>query len=596
MEDVASLVAAAWQQHQAGQLGEAEALYRQALSISPHSVDSLHLLGLVLHQTGRFAEAIVSLGQAVQLRDDNATLHNHLGAAQGAAGDLPAAEASFRRALALSPDDAQTHYNLGTLFGQQQRTSEAIVEYQAALRRNPDFAEAYFNLGNIFRDLNRLDEAVHCFDRATQVRPSYARALNNLGTVLNRQGKLDQAEAAYRRALSIQPTYIQARNNLAVSLTEAQRLDEAAELLLSILAGHPDNAEAHNNLGVARMHQGRLDEALAAVEQALAINPNYAEAHKNRAVVWLFQGDFERGWPEYEWRRKSKDFQVPTRGLPLWDGAPLAGRTIVLLGEQGLGDTLQFVRFAPLVKQRGGHVVVECSPPLMKLLDRCPGVDSLVTPHDPLPASPLPDGKVEASLMSLPGIFCCSQASLPKAVPYLQLDAARTAAWGQRLAAYDGLKIGIAWQGNTDYRGDRFRSIPLSAFAALAAVPGVRLCNLQKGFGTEQLADAPFGVLSLGDSLDADGPFLDTAAAMMHLDLIVTCDTSIGHLAGALGRPVWLALAHASEWRWMQGRADTPWYPTMRLFRQCTPGDWAGVFAQMAEELRTTTGRRRVPG
>jgi hypothetical protein len=277
---------------------------------------------------------------------------------------------------------------------------------------------------------------------------------------------------------------------------------------------------------------------------------------------------------------------VPTRGLPPWDGSPLAGRAIVLLGEQGLGDVLQFVRFAKLVEQRGGRVVLQSPPALVKLLTGCPGVDSIITPDVPLPADLATDQAIEASLMSLPAIFGCSQESLPNANPYLQLDAARTVAWAERLASYPGLKVGIAWQGNPNYRGDRFRSIPLSAFAPLAAVPGVTLISLQKGSGVEQIGSVPFDLRTLPEPVDADGPFLDTAAAMMHFDLIVTSDTSIAHLAGALGRPTWLALAEVPEWRWMLERSDTPWYPSMRLFRQTTSGDWAGVFAQMAEELK----------
>jgi hypothetical protein len=251
--------------------------------------------------------------------------------------------------------------------------------------------------------------------------------------------------------------------------------------------------------------------------------------------------------------------------------------------EQGLGDTIQFVRYAPLVRQRGGVVLVECPPPLEKLLSRCPGIDRLV-----LQGTPLPDFAYHLPFLSLPGVFHTTLETVPAAVPYLSAEPRRIEAWGKELADVAGFKIGIAWQGSPKYQGDAHRSVPLKEFAPLASLSGVRLVSLQMGYGSEQLQQAgkDWNVLDFGERLDADGAFVDTAAVMAHLDVVITSDTAVAHLAGALGVPVWLALCTASDWRWLRGRDDSPWYPTMRLFRQTRWGDWPGVFERMAAELR----------
>ncbi len=362
----------------------------------------------------------------------------------------------------------------------------------------------------------------------------------------------------------------------------------------------PEHAEAHNNLGVLFEQLGRMDEAIAAYQEALRLKPDSPDTRKNLALGLLMRGEYDRGWAEYEWRWKTPVAPQRNFAQPRWDGRPLHGQAILLYAEQGLGDTIQFVRYAPLVKERGGVVLVECPSALEKLLHRCPGIDRVI-----VQGMPLPDFAYQVPFLSLPGVFHTTPETVPAAVPYLSAEPARIEEWGRELAAAVGhvsyvpaanghvtnvphIRIGIAWQGSQKYQGDAHRSVPLRAFAPLAELPGVRLISLQKGYGAEQLRDVPghWDIVDFGARLDADGAFLDTAAILAHLDLVVTSDTAVAHLAGALGIEVWMAVSMAADWRWMRGREDSPWYPTLRLFRQEQWGDWAGVFARMADELR----------
>jgi hypothetical protein len=330
---------------------------------------------------------------------------------------------------------------------------------------------------------------------------------------------------------------------------------------------------------------------LTAFAEALRLRPDYPKARTNRALALLQTGDYEQGWREYEWRWRTDDFTLRDFGRPRWDGSSLKGRVILLHAEQGLGDTLQFIRYAPLVQQRGGVVVVEAPPRLLPLLGRCPGIDRLVAR-----GAALPEFDVEAPLLSLPALFGTTAATIPAPIPYLSTDPQRGEHWSVELRALAEFKVGIAWQGSPTYRGDRQRSVPLRHFEPLARVPGVRLVNLQKGHGSEQLESvaANWGVVDLGPRLDEGaGAFEDTAAVMAQLDLVICSDTSVAHLAGALGVATWLALPLACDWRWGQKGETTPWYPAMRLFRQKHWGNWDEVFARMAAELhegRTAAG------
>ena len=352
----------------------------------------------------------------------------------------------------------------------------------------------------------------------------------------------------------------------------------------------PLSAEAHNNLGTALQSLARFDEARACYEEALRLNPELPEAHFSRATYRLRQGDVERGFAEYEWRWRCKSYSTRQFVQPRWDGSPLDGRTILLHAEQGLGDTLQFVRYAGAVKQRGGHVIVECQSPLTQILASCAGIDRLVVASAGAIAS-LPPFDVHCPLLSLPGVLNLTIDQLAVET-YLAADPRLVETWRARLADVSGLRLGIAWQGNRQHLFDAQRSFRLDHFAPAAQIEGVRLISLQKGPGAEQAADCGFELRNLGPQLDeTTGAFMDTAAVMRNVDLVITSDTAVAHLAGALGVPVWVALSAHCDWRWFLGRDDSPWYPTMRLFRQRQLGDWDEVFERITTELRALAAR-----
>jgi len=445
------------------------------------------------------------------------------------------------------------------------------------LRLKPDYAEVHANLGNALSDQDSLEEAENSYRLALQYRPDCAEAFYNLGILFAKRGKVLEAIGYYRQAVALKPTYL----------------------------------DAHVNLGNALRLIGRMDEALASFQHALQLEPNCASAHWNRSIVLLARGDFIQGWPEYEWRWAQHKFARRHLPQPLWDGSDLNGKTILLHAEQGLGDTLHFLRYIPLVQRRGGHVVAECQPQLLSLLSGNVPVNLVAR------GSALPVFDVQAPLLSLPGIFRTGISTVPADIPYIhatpklvehwqhQMCCVRSAECGVDNGTSDNaprtahsaqvLRVGIAWQGNPGNPLDRHRSIPLACFARLAALPTVRLFSLQKGAGTEQLAAAPFAVTDYGRRFDeATGTLMDSAAIMINLDLVICSDTVVPHLAGALGIPVWIALALAPDWRWLLNREDSPWHPTIRLFRQRRFGDWDDVFDRITAELKRATDETRM--
>ncbi|HLY46182.1 MAG TPA: tetratricopeptide repeat protein [Stellaceae bacterium] len=418
---------------------------------------------------------------------------------------------------------------------------------QAALRARPGHPEALYLLAVVRQRQGHGDSALEPLDRLLKLRPDHAAAHALRGNVLKAMARFEEAVASYDRALAIRSDLADTLNNRALALQELQRFGEAME----------------------------------SFDWAVRLEPDHAELRFNRAYLLLLLGRFAEGWPEYEWRRRRQGWNRRTSPLPEWTGQDIAGKRVFLYAEQALGDTLQFARFVGWVKQLGAEVIFGVPPGLGALLARLDCAAAIVRPGEKLPEFDL-----HAPLMSLPNILGFVPGRTPSRVPYLSADPALVAHWSRRLPG-DGVRVGIAWQGNP-LAPDQGRHIPLGAFAPLSRVPGVALISLQKGAGLEQLAGLPAGmtVATLGAEFDA-GPdlFLDTAAVMMKLDLVVTSDTAVAHLAGALGRPVWVALRHVPDWRWMLLLDDSPWYPSARLFRQTTAGDWDGVFARVAAAL-----------
>jgi len=603
-----------------GDVAGAERLCRDILGSEPDNADAHGLLGAACLFMGRLGEAAGHLERAVRLNPRFAAAHANLGVVQAVRGSLDEAVDHFRRALAINPLDAGTQMRLADTLLKQNRQEDAAAEYRKAARLAPSQGRAHFGLGQALTGLGRSREAEACYREALRLSPESVETLVNLGNLLIEHGDLEGAIERLREAVALRPGFTQARINLAHALTRHEKTGEAIALLEDVLRRRPDSPEAHNNMGVAlaslgrhaeaaaHYHEalrlrpdsadvhdnlgalctkeGRLEEAMDHFDEAVRLNPDHAEARLHRALGWLVSGDFERGWPEFEWRWRSRGFQERRLPRPRWDGSPPTQRTILLYAEQGLGDTFQFVRYAPLLKARGATVIVECQEALVRILGGCPGIDRIVPRGEPLPHC-----DVQAPFLSLPGLLGTTVETVPANVPYLFADPGLVDAWRRELSGVDGLKIGIAWQGNPKYPADRERSIPLHRFAPLARLPGVRLISLQKTHGTDAIESVAgdFGVTDFGSRLDeTNGAFMDTAALMMSLDLVVTSDTAIPHLAGALGVPVWVALSKVADFRYLLRREDSPWYPTMRLFRQSEAGDWEEVFRRMAEEI----GRR----
>jgi Flp pilus assembly protein TadD len=477
------------------------------------------------------------------------------------------------------PDDPETLYRLGLLAHQQGRNDTAIDLLSRSLRACPSSPAAHFFLGRALQSVGRLDDAADSYRESIRLNPAAAAAHNNLGDVLLRRGRLPEAEAALREAVRLKSDFPEAHCNLGLALATQGRWQEATAYLAEAIRHRPPYALAHYHLAYAYREMGRFREALASLDGAIRHRPDYAEAHRDRGMVLLLLGDWPSGWAEYEWRCRCETCPPPPP-LPRWDGTPFPGRTLLLQSEQGVGDTLQFVRYASLAKQRGGNLVLECHPSLTRLLAGLPGADRVVA---------VGGGSIQADLYvpmpSLPGVFQSTPATVPAAVPYLTADSVLVESWRAELAPVSGFKVGIAWQGNPAFQGDRWRSVPLAEFAPVASVPSVRLFSLQKELtGREQLpplADR-FGVTDLAPRLS---DFAETAAVMRNLDLVITSDTSVAHLAGALGVPVWMAVRAVADWRWLLEREDSPWYPTMRIFRQPAEGDWRSVFNRIAAAL-----------
>jgi hypothetical protein len=418
--------------------------------------------------------------------------------------------------------------------------------------------------------------------RRTALPPESAAIDVDFGTVLRATGQIEPAIAAFERAASLQPDLLNAHNSLAVTLHQHGRLDQAIEAYRRVLTLRPDFHEAQNNLGTALMHRGQIDDAIAVYRETLQLKPDDALTHHNLGMVLLMKGDLANGWAEYEWRTRSSELGTlaPNLAKPRWDGSDLAGRRILLHMEQGAGDTFHFARYAPLLHQRGAKVILACRPETVALMRSLDGVEQLVTTGDPMP-----EFDVHCSLLSLPLHFKTTLENIPAKVPYLHADPILVNNWRPRVDRLGGrLRVGLVWAGRPDQPNDRYRSMSLHTLAPLAQVPGITFISLQKGAAADQGRNPPKG-LTLVDWTCELNNYSDTAALIETLDLVLTVDTAVAHLAGAMGKPAWVMLAFVADWRYLLNRSDSPWYPTMRLFRQSKIGDWVTPIQQIAELL-----------
>ena len=499
------------------------------------------------------------------------------------AGRLPDAEKLCRALLATQSHHADALHLLGVISAQSGQLDPAIILLRRALAIQPANHMAHNNLGRYLQASGRLDEALASFRRALQLHPNFADAHHNLGLALRQNHEPQLAAAAIRRALEIRPDHAIALSNLGLVLQDQGLLDEAIASFRQASAVDPRFAEAHHNLGTALQSAGHVAEAVDSFRAAISLRPDFVEAHANLALALLLLGDFPGGWPEHEWRFKMKSLPPERHAAhPRWDGSAAAGRTILLYAEQGFGDTLMFVRYVPQVAARGLKVLFACQPELARLLANFPGVHQFIPSNAPAPQLQF---DLQCPLASLPLAFRTTLETIPAATPYITPDPALVAHWRERITQAESgpsrLRVGLTWAGNPQHRNDARRSLTLAQLAPLFEVPDVTFYSLQKGTRAEQLPNGPHLIDMTPDLTD----FADTAALIAHLDLVISVDTSIVHLAGAMAKPVFVLLPFLPDWRWLLGRTDSPWYPTAQFFRQPAPGDWATPIASAAARL-----------
>jgi tetratricopeptide (TPR) repeat protein len=562
---------------------EALASFEKALALAPDYAEAHYQRGVALRSLDRAPEALESFDKALAARPAYAEALNNRGNVLQELGRPLEALASYDQALALQPRNPSALNSRGNTLRDLGRYEEAVASYDKALAITPDHVEALNNRGLALLGLDRPAEALASFDQALARKPDYAKALNNRGGVLQALRRGTEALACYDALLAFAPDHAAAHYNRGIVLRDLRRLPEALASFEAALAVTPDDADALNNRGLVLRDLKRPDEARASLDQALAIAPDNAEIHANRATLCLLLGDFTHGFQELEWRWQVPEVAPWRRSFSraLWLGAEsLAGRTILLHAEQGFGDAIQFVRYVPLIAAGGARVLLEVPQPLRDLFASVAGASAVVARGDPLP-----DFDCHCPLASVPLALNTIMTTIPATVPYLSVPQEQVAKWRPALPSTSRRRVGFAWAGNPMFKGDQTRSVGLAPFLPLLTTAGIDFVSLQKDLrdgDRELLATCP-GVTHLGDAI-AD--FADTAAIMASLDLVISTDTSVAHLAGALGKPVWILLQHVADWRWLLDRTDSPWYPTARLFRQPEDGDWDSVVRRMRDELQ----------
>jgi len=598
----------------AGRLDDAELACQRILYVVPTHAGSMNLLGIVALQRGQAALARDFVEKALTLDSQNPAYSVNLAKILIVLARPGESELHFREALRLDANNVDALMGLGNLLRGQKRAAEALTCFSEVVRMRPDDPDLYAICGNVLQDLGRLREAELRYREACHLKPDFPEVFNNLGNLLQALGRLSEAEAHFRHALSLRPDFPEAYNNLGNLLLECRRAGEAEAFcrealrlrpeyamahnnLANALAARddhkaaefhyreairlkPDYPEVHNNLGSLFGKQCRLNDAEAFYRRAIELRPNYHEAHANLGMTLIGDGKFVEGWRTYDTHRKIEE----RRDLigPQWSGENLDGRVLLVYAEQGYGDAIQFSRFVPVIGSQV-RVIFEAPRELVTLLADLPGVERIVARGDPLPPY-----DVHCALMSLPRWLGITPDRVSGDSPYLSADSKKTRKWRERVERLPGFRIGLVWAGNPAQADDRYRSISLSKFSPLADVSGASFVSLQKGPAGQQTSSSLNGMM-VHDWTEELHDFADTAALICALDLVIAVCTSVVHLAGALGRPVWLLNRFNSCWRWMIDSEGSPWYPTLRQFRQPLFGDWDSVLLKLKAELQQET-------
>lgn len=607
--------------HQAGQLQEAAIVYREILSVNPKNADALHLFGLLVQQSGNPQQALPLLQQAVNENGKAPTYYNSLGNLLQELCKWEEAIQCYQKALKLAPKLVDTYCNLGLAYHQTNRSQEAMSCFQEALRLSPNLPQAHNNLGLVLKRLGDVQAAQGHYEEALRQDPAFLEGWVNLGELLQESEDWARAEAACHRALALDAGCPEALTNLALILQETGRpqdalqsakraIQEAPENLTclinlgslyyqqglysqaidfyqTLLPQIPATAEIYQNLGMCLRADGKLPEAIQAFRDALSSFAEEPDLHFHLALALLQSGQWTEGFQEYEWRFQTGRVPASPLPFPKWEGSPLQGKTLLVTAEQGYGDTLQFVRYLNCPQFEEATLILRCQPGLKTLLQGFTRISQVFELHEPLPAGTIIDFQV--STLSLPRVLAATVESIPKETPYLIAPSESVQSWDAIFSETKALKVGIVWSGSPTNKAGGRRNCPLREFLRLARHDGIQLYSLQKGPASETLEEtmqaadlAPDKVIDLSSRLT---DFAETAAALEHLDLVITVDTSVAHLAGALGRPVWAMLPDAADWRWLQHSgteaSHTPWYPSMKLFHQPAPGNWAAVIDQI---------------
>ena len=572
----------------AGKIDEAIASFERAVSLDPNAIFALHNLGDLFTEQGEYERALTFFQRVLKRRPDLAETHCCLGNLWKKTNQTEAAIASYRRAIELKPGYVASYNNLGLIMSEKGDQEEAIAYFQKTLQLAPNHADACNNLGTIFYDQEKFPQAEAWCRRAIELKPGFSLAIYNLGRILYRQRKFEEAAAVLRSALEITPTDPEIHMNLGNILLELNQPAAAAACYQQVLKLVPDTADGETNLGWALAAMDDYHGAIQCYGRVLERHPEDINAHCSLSNDLLMLGDYPRGFREFEYRLKRKDAPKLDLSQPKWTGESLAGKTLLLVTEQGLGDMIQFIRFVAKVKQSGGTILFWCHDPLVKLLSNIPGIDRFVLNRDLMP-----EYDYYLPIMSLPGILGTTLEEIPSVlpVPYLKPDSDLVAYWTERLGPrkLGELRVGLAWQGSPTNTMDRYRSIPLESFVGLSQVPGLRLVSFQRNQGVEQIAPLrerlPLTCFTDEPGREVDS-LLDSAALMSLMDVMISVDSAPVHLAGALGVPTWLLCRKQSEWRWMLDREDSPWYPSIRIFRQTVISQWDDVIERVTQELK----------
>jgi tetratricopeptide (TPR) repeat protein len=562
---------------------ETDRLCTSIIKSVPNHIYAINLLGLTAQKVNRHDIAIELFQKALNIDNSLAWLYYNLGTSLYPLGRIDDVVKALKKAIEIQPVYSEAYSSLGNALTELGMLDEAVVNLHKAISIQPDFAQAHYNLGNALKEQGKLDAGVTCYQKAIAIQPDFADVHCNLGNTFLAQGKLDPAVASYQKVIEIQPDFAQAHSNLGNALQEQGKLEEAVISYQNAIAIQPIYAEAYSNLGNTLQMQGELEKAITSYQKAIAIQPDIAEAHYNLGIILLSMGDFENGWQNYEWRFKVKLYDSYYKHLPQWDGSSLEGKTILLCREQGFGDNIQFVRYAGLLKNMGATVVVVCQQPLKSIFKTVAGIDKLLTENDTIPYC-----DCYIHMLSLPFLFGTTLDNIPNNVPYLYPDKTQRREILKKTSVIEAFKVGIVWRGNSSHKNDENRSINPNKLAEILDIDSCIFINLQKDSTEDELA-AFVGRKNFIDFSHTLTDFSDTATIISKLDLIISVDTSIAHLSGALGVATWIMLPFSPDWRWLRGRDDTPWYPSVSLFRQSTPKGWDKVIKMIKEELTRKT-------